>query len=104
MQIVWFPSTVTVPLISSIVSLQWMFLSCRSRLAAIRTPPCGSCSLSFRWISKPRSFGSTSLEAMLLSNQVSDPMIMSGSESINNRLWEFSFLPQALEIDNQDRQ
>ena len=79
---VWFPSTVTVPLISSIVSLQWMFLSCRSSLAAIRTPPCGSCSLSLRWMSKPRSFGSTSLEAMLLSNQVSDPVIMSGSESM----------------------
>ena len=79
---VWFPSMVTVPLISSIVSLQWMFLSCRARLAAIRTPPCGSCGLSLHLMSKPRSFGSILLEAMLLSNQVSDPMIMSGSESM----------------------
>ena len=62
---VWFPSAITVPLISSIVSLQWMFLSCRSRLAAIRTTPCGSCGLSLRWMSKPRSFGSISLEAIL---------------------------------------
>ena len=68
---VLFLSTVKVPLISSIVSLQWMFLSCRSRFAAIRTPPCGSCGLSLCWMSKPRSFGSISLEAIHLSNQVS---------------------------------
>ena len=88
---VLFPSTVTVPLMSSMASLQWMFLNCRSCLAAIRTPLCGSCGLSRRWMSKPRSFGSISLEAMLLSNQVSDPIIMSGSESMMMASKSFPF-------------
>ena len=65
---------------------------CRNSFAAIRTPPCGSPGLSLLCISYSSELGNILDEAILLSSNVSVPMIMPRSTSSMTIFSRFPFL------------